>query len=236
MHEVITDRDLANSDLKALKKRISKCILSDSKTPGGAMTSGAYALAEILSQPKTWDACFEFMAQEKIGSKNLRNDFRKRKWIFVGCGSSYYLRCAAASMTSLTDRRARAIPASEVLLYPELALGEMKDTLPVLISRSGRTSEVLRAAQIFKERGIETLAITCSTGQPLEEHGGQTLVLSPADEQSLVMTRSFTSMLLAMQALAATIGGDKSFSMRSSRCRMRRSGRCTMFRSECESS
>ena len=176
------------------------------------MTSGAYALAEILSQPKTWNACFEFMAKENW-LEELKERFRnKREWIFVGCGSSYYLAtCAAASMTSLTDRRARAIPASEVLLYPDLALGEMKDTLPVLISRSGRTSEVLRAAQVFRERGIETLAITCSTGQPLEELADRTLVLSPADEQSLVMTRSFTSMLLALQAIAATIGGRAEF-------------------------
>jgi glucosamine--fructose-6-phosphate aminotransferase (isomerizing) len=83
--------------------------------------------------------------------------------------------------------------------------------VPVLVSRSGKTSEVLRAAQIFKDRGIETLAITCSAGQVLEEMASTTILLSPADEQSTVMTRSFTSMLLTMQALAATVADDKPF-------------------------
>jgi glucosamine--fructose-6-phosphate aminotransferase (isomerizing) len=188
--------------------------LSDPKDnrAGGATTSGAYALAEILSQPKTWDACFELLAKERRLEAVKQRFQDKRDWVFVGCGSSYYVAlAAAASMSSLTDRRARAVPASEVLLYPELTLGEDKDMVPVLISRSGKTSEVLQAAQVFKDRGIDTLAISCSTGQPLEQMASTTLLLSPADEQSTVMTRSFTSMLLALQALAATLAGNKSF-------------------------
>ena len=182
------------------------------KLGGGKTTSGAYALAEILSQPKTWDACLERLARDRR-LEDVKERFQeKRDWLFVGCGSSYYISLTgAASMNLLTGVRARAVAASEVLLYPEITLGDTSQMVPVLISRSGRTSEVLRVAQVFKERGIETLAITCATGQPLEQLASTTILLSAADERSMVMTRSFTSMLLAIQALAGTIAQNSGF-------------------------
>jgi glucosamine--fructose-6-phosphate aminotransferase (isomerizing) len=112
-------------------------------------------------------------------------------------------------MTSLTGRAARAVPASEVLLYPEIVLSAA-EIVPVLISRSGQTSEVLKAAELLKDRGIHTLAISCTEGQPLEKLATLTLTL-PADEKSTVMTRSFTSMLLALQYLAGRLAENDSF-------------------------
>ncbi|MGH9643993.1 MAG: SIS domain-containing protein, partial [Terriglobales bacterium] len=132
------------------------------------------------------------------------------EWLFIGCGSSYYVAlAAAATMKSLTGKAARAIPASELLLYPELVLSAGA-CVPVLISRSGQTSEVLKAAEILKERKIPSVAVSCVNGQALENLATITIVL-PADEQSTVMTRSFTSMLLALQFLAGRIGGSEAF-------------------------
>lgn len=185
--------------------------MSDSKQDrsGTGTTSGAYALAEILSQPASWEACLDLL-EKQSDLKRAADRFKASKeWVFVGCGSSYYIALAAAATMSLVSgARARAVPASEVLLYPELSLGRSKDLVPVLISRSGRTSEVLKAAEVLKARGIETLAITCTPGEALERMASATLVLSPANERSTVMTRSFTSMLIALQALAATIAED----------------------------
>jgi glutamine---fructose-6-phosphate transaminase (isomerizing) len=79
--------------------------------------------------------------------------------------------------------------------------------VPVLISRSGRTSEVLRAGKYLAEQvGVETLAITCD-GNELQDLANWTIRL-PVREQSPVMTGSFTSMLLALQYLAAAIVDD----------------------------
>jgi len=175
-------------------------------------SAGSHSLAEILSQPECWSKCLD----ELRSSKKLE-EVRERfagvsEWLFVGCGSSYYVAlAAAASMTTLTGQRAQAVPASEVLLHPELVLASFKSYLPVLISRSGRTSEVLRAAELFKSRGVPTLAITCTTGEGLEKSATATIVLPAADEKSTVMTRSFTSMLLTLQNLAAMMGGNSGF-------------------------
>jgi glucosamine--fructose-6-phosphate aminotransferase (isomerizing) len=132
------------------------------------------------------------------------------EWVFVGCGTSYYLAIAAASAFNHVGLPARAIPASELLLYPALVLPGNRDCIPVMISRSGRTSEVVRAARwLEKERGVRTIAITCANGQPLESECSLALKLLDADEQSTVMTRSFTSMLLGLQYLAATVANDE---------------------------
>ena len=171
-------------------------------------TLGAYTLAEILSQPRCWADCLKRFASQGALDE-IKNRFANSpEWVFVGCGSSYYIAlAAAASWTAITGTRARAVPASEILLFRDLALGGTKDFVPVLISRSGRTSEVLRTAQLFNEKRVPTLAISCAPNQKLESMATVSIVLPEADEQSTVMTRSFTSMLLCLQSLAASLTG-----------------------------
>ena len=173
-------------------------------------TEGVHTIAEILSEPQTWTQCLSELLDSgqlaKINEKLNKNV----EWIFVGCGSSFYLaQIAASSWSILTGIPARAIPASEILLFPELFPAPCQ---PVFISRSGRTSEIVEAAQYAEsDLGIQSLAITCGIGTPIEEICSNVIRLSPADEKSTVMTRSFTSMLLALQALAADRASSKSF-------------------------
>ncbi len=53
--------------------------------------------------------------------------------------------------------------------------------------------------------------MTCTADQPLQEITTRTLVLLPAHEESTVMTRSFSSMLLALQYTAAWMAEDDAF-------------------------
>ena len=173
---------------------------------------GAHSLDEILSQPQCWTASLEDLQQKKTLHSIAKRFARAAEWLFIGCGSSYYVALsAAATMTRLTGLRSRALPASEVLLYPDVVPAGAGNCVPVLISRSGLTSEVIAVSEILKSRGIPTLAITCATGQTLEEGASETILLARADEKSTVMTRSFSSMLLTLQALAAVIAGDSGF-------------------------
>jgi glutamine---fructose-6-phosphate transaminase (isomerizing) len=173
---------------------------------------GQHTLSEIFSQPQCWTACLTKLA----GSAELRAATQLARsgaeWIFVGCGTSYYLAQAAAASFNYLELSARAVPASELLLYPALTLQGGRDYIPVVISRSGRTSEAVRVAETLeKERNLRTIGITCADGQPLEAACSVTLKLLDADEQSTVMTRSFTSMLLGLQYLAATAAGNELF-------------------------
>jgi glucosamine--fructose-6-phosphate aminotransferase (isomerizing) len=175
-------------------------------------TRGDHSLAEILSQPQFWGRSLEALEREGLLAE-IRKPFRSAtEWLFVGCGSSYYLALsAAASWSAITGMRARAIPASELLLFPELVLAGTGAVAAVAISRSGRTSETVRAAEVLeRDKNIRVLAVTGTPDQPLEQVATATLPLLFSDEQSTVMTRSFTSMLLGLQYFAACHADDRS--------------------------
>lgn len=176
-------------------------------------TAGKHTQAEILSQPQCWRECFRALDEQDDLGRIAKQFPAQPDWLFIGCGTSYYIAlAAAASWTRITGLRARAAPASDLMLYPDLILSGDSRCQPVLISRSGHTSEVLKAAEFLELReNIRTLAISCTTHQPLEEISTTTLYMLPADEQSTVMTRSFTSMLLGLQALAATYAEQADF-------------------------
>jgi len=173
---------------------------------------GEHTLREIFSQPQSWSACLAKLES----STDLRAAHQLARpgaeWIFVGCGTSYYLAQAAASSFNHLKLPARAVPGSDLLMYPSLTLQAGRDYIPVVISRSGRTSEAVRVAQMLEKKlNIRTIAITCASGQPLEPACSVTLKFFDADEQSTVMTRSFTSMLMGLQYLAATVAGEDVF-------------------------
>lgn len=170
-----------------------------------------YTLDEIFSQPECWSDCLRQLAASRELQQAVQIAAPGAEWMFTGCGSSFYLAQAAAATFNHLGLAARAVPASELLLFPKLAMPAGRKCLPVMISRSGLTSEVLRATRILENEGIRTVAITCAPGQPLESLSTVTLKMYAADEKSTVMTRSFTSMLLGLQYLGATVAGDKAF-------------------------
>ena len=177
-----------------------------------APSLGVNTRKELLSQPETWQACFRQFEESKQLSKLAAEIPADKECLFIGCGSSYYVsQAAAVSWQMITGRLARAIPASELLLFPDLVLHDPGRVLPVLVSRSGVSSEVVQAAEYLeKKRNIRTLGISCGEHKPLDETCSQTLYVLPADEQSVVMTRSFSSMLAGAQALAAQVVGSAS--------------------------
>jgi glutamine---fructose-6-phosphate transaminase (isomerizing) len=168
---------------------------------------------EMLSQGEVWQQVLREIGQSAAVEKILATQSKRKEWLFVGCGSSFYLAQAAAnSWTLLTGQRARALPASEVLLFPQLVQFDREGAQAVVISRSGKTSETLRAAKALSgEMSVPTIGLTCAQNSELEQACESTIVLQAADEKSMVMTRSFTSMLLSLQFLAARWAGNAQF-------------------------
>jgi glucosamine--fructose-6-phosphate aminotransferase (isomerizing) len=162
-------------------------------------------LNEILSQPVVWQAALAELKQSALTGTILEQTKARTEWLFLGCGTSFYLaEAAASSWTVLTGQRARALPASELLLFTDLAYAKVSGLQSVIISRSGCTSEAVRAANLLsRQLLVPTLGITCTADSALERACDHTIRISAANEKSLVMTRSFSTMLLALQHLAA---------------------------------
>jgi glucosamine--fructose-6-phosphate aminotransferase (isomerizing) len=180
----------------------------------GLPVRSTHTLSEILSQPDVWRSCMRDLSGSAAFQSILRKSSSRKEWIFVGCGTSFYLaEAAAGSWSMLTGQPARALPASDLLLFPRLAQLEAKDLQIVVISRSGRTSEAVRVAELLSQKySLPTLGVTCASNSELSKACELTLVLSAADEKSMVMTRSFTSLLLGLLHLATSNGDGRAFS------------------------
>jgi glutamine---fructose-6-phosphate transaminase (isomerizing) len=175
------------------------------------MQKDVKTLAEIKSQPAVWQQCLK-----DLGATNLHRLAEGRspsdvEWVFIGCGTSFYLaQASACSFSSLLKVSAKAVPASEVLFNHHLVFPKgAASYYPVLISRSGHTSEVLRVAEMLKAQNVPFLAVTCD-GRELESMTDRVLKMH-VEEKSTVMTSSFTSMLLGLQFLAATLAANAEF-------------------------
>ena len=128
--------------------------------------------------------------------------------IFTGCGTSLYLAQTAAHVfSSYNNTAAKAVPCSELYLFPETFVSGRK-VLVLPITRKSYTTEVRMA--IDKVRSfpdVKTLAITCDQDSSLYN---DYMILSPnADEKSVIMTGSFTSMVYLSVILAMYAGGEK---------------------------
>ena len=79
------------------------------------MQNGEKTLQEIYDQPGAWNRCLTVLEGADLGTLTEGKDFHTHEWLFIRCGTSYYLaQAAAASLATLTGLPARALPASEV--------------------------------------------------------------------------------------------------------------------------
>lgn len=167
------------------------------------MKTGQFTQQEIYSQPEAWQDALAVI--EKLSNKLksiLSNDYAQT--IFTGCGSTYYLSLAAAALfQEMTGRVARAVPAGELFLNPRVSLTNGK-TLLVAVSRSGSTSETVRAVEQFKkEKRGPVIVITNYGDQPLASLAEMPVIIEKGQEESVAQTRSFASMYVAATAIAA---------------------------------
>lgn len=157
-----------------------------------------------------WDKAVGAFRRQLDAVKSLWDDGGYDRVLFTGCGSTHYLAQAAAALfQQLTGVSARAYPASEIALMPDLVL--LPDTNPLLItiSRSGETTETVEAMRVFRERtGSPVIAVTCASASTLALQADISIAIDEAQEISLAQTRSFASMLIAVEAAAAALSGQ----------------------------
>lgn len=169
---------------------------------------------EIRSQPEAWAQALEMAGKApRIDTGNYD------QIVFTGCGSTYYLSLTAAAFCQvITGQISQAVPASELLLYPHTVLRQPaephKRTLLVAISRSGTTTETIRAVENFKHEQYGDVVVITNNETTLSRYADLNLVIPGGQEESVAQTRSFASMLVAATALFARLAGrDELYSM-----------------------
>lgn len=135
---------------------------------------------------------------------------KKRCW-FIGCGSSHTVGKSAASMMLLRcGIDAYAVAAGDMLLRFQRYEKALADSVVVFMSRSGCTSEVLKAAgQIRESTNASCISICARENSALDEFCHLNIHIPWAFDESVCQTRTVGSIYACLAAMTALISGDK---------------------------
>ncbi|MGC8876367.1 SIS domain-containing protein [Thermus sp.] len=149
-------------------------------------------LEEILASGEAWREALDLA--DRVG-------LPKGPTLFLGSGSSYFLAQVAAHLARQRGKDALALPSGEAMLFPEGLRGWEQ---VVGISRSGETTELLQAVRAL---GLPAWLLTTRDSGPGHHLFAQVVVLSRAEEEAIVQTRSFSSALVyVLRALTGEEG------------------------------
>jgi len=130
----------------------------------------------------------------------------------LGCGSSYSLAKSMATMTRMhTGISAVALAGGDLLIHAERYAASLEGCLLVAVSRSGSTSEILRAVEILKTLGCGfTLGVlTCVEDSPLSRIGDVVLEMPWAFDNSVCQTRTVSCLYFAYAYGLAVLNKDE---------------------------
>lgn len=147
-----------------------------------------YVDHEIATQPENWRRAAAMAASvaEKLPARGERV-------AFSGCGTSWFMSMAAASLNEQ-----RGWGEADAATSSEFLHSRRYDRV-VTISRSGTTTEVVDLLRRLKG-GPRTTVITAVPASPVTEHADDVLCLDFVDEQSVVQTRFATTVLALIRA------------------------------------
>jgi tagatose-6-phosphate ketose/aldose isomerase len=158
-----------------------------------------YTLQEILQQPLLWPTTVARVGAASA-QLNLGRRLARACVLLTGAGSSAYAAAAVAPAWPC----ATAIPTTDLLLDAERYLDDVRAV--VSLARSGDSPE--SAAVVERVRALNPqilqLAITCNNDSSLAQTGLDGLIVldERTNDRSLVMTGSFSNLVLAGLSLA----------------------------------
>jgi tagatose-6-phosphate ketose/aldose isomerase len=168
-----------------------------------------HTLREIAQQPVTWLETADRLCEH--GAAIAQSLDGVESVVLTGSGSSIYAaECIAPALQRALGRPVSAVPAGLILTHPETCLPPAGSFLVVSLARSGNSPESRAAVDWLLETRptARHLLITCnSEGALATSYAGRrevrTIVLDEkTNDRSLVMTSSFTNLVLAGLALA----------------------------------
>jgi len=113
---------------------------------------GYQCYEDIKTQAVAWRAA---LAAVDSLAEDLAAFFAERpsELLFAACGSPYYLGLANAALwRERLNLRTTVVPSSEIMLFRDTVLPPMGRPILFTASRSGETTETVRAAEAFAER------------------------------------------------------------------------------------
>jgi tagatose-6-phosphate ketose/aldose isomerase len=172
-----------------------------------------HTLREICQQPGTWlETAARVTSHLALVEATLDDAGASRGQgaiVLTGSGSSLYAgQCVALPLQQVLRVPVSAVPAGQLLTHPESSLPPSGPYAVVSFARSGNSPESRAVVDsLLAERRACHLVLTCNGHGALATHyqsvpGVRTIVLDEAtNDKGLVMTSSFTNMVLAGRLL-----------------------------------
>ncbi|MEM2135786.1 MAG: SIS domain-containing protein [Candidatus Jordarchaeaceae archaeon] len=158
-----------------------------------------YMLRETYEQP---DALRRTLLEEENIEKVARILSEKEyRFYLFGCGSSHYIcLCGKSALETFAEVDAYVTPSSEFYEYPP---PQAKSPAVALgVSRSGETTETVRAISKANQLGALTVSITNTRESSMARNSKLAITVNAGEEKSVIMTKTFTTQVYALQLLA----------------------------------
>ena len=174
-----------------------------------------HTLKEILQQPETWRVTGE-QVQAALGTLKATVQ-GKGAVVLTGSGSSEFVgECCRPIIQNGSGITTQVIGSGDLLTHGVSRLPVQRPALMVSFARSGDSPESVGALSLVQslDPAIQHLVITCNrNGQLATKYASddkvKVVVLDErTNDHSLVMTSSFTNMVLAASALGMLDAGD----------------------------
>lgn len=167
-----------------------------------------YTEKEIMTQHEALEATYRYFENRKQEIQQFFSDKKCKKFMIMGCGSSYMLAKSGQKLfCSYEDTSALAVAGGDFLLNPGAYDAYVKDSVLVCLSRSGKTTEIIRSVQYVKEKyGCPVVSVSMEKENSLLPYSDLDLVMEWCYDKSVCQTRSVTNLYLAMLMLTAYYG------------------------------
>lgn len=160
---------------------------------------------EIMDTPQALERTCDYFKDREDALHKFFTRCTTRKFTFLGCGSSFMLAKGAAELfRSFPETSACAVPAGDYLTDPLFWREAVRDSIVVALTRSGRTSEIVRAVRSIRESlACPVVSLSMTAGNDLSPLSDLELTMDWCYDRSVCQTRTVTNLYTATLLLAA---------------------------------
>ena len=164
---------------------------------------------EILDTPNALARTCAYFDESSGRIRAFFANHPEKRFVFFGCGSSYMLAKGAATLFgSFPGTSASAIAGGDYVVDPEFWKETVRGSIVVSLSRSGRTSEMVKAMKDIKASlGCPIISVSMEPDNDIDPVSDLSLTMDWCYDRSVCQTRTVANLYAASLLLAAEYSG-----------------------------
>lgn len=165
---------------------------------------------EIMEQHIALEETFCYFKERREKIKEFFQKHPLKKFLFLGCGSSYMLaKTGQRKFAACRGTAASAVAGGDYLVNKEFYEETAKESIVVVLSRSGQTTEIVESVKDIREKyHTPVISISAKAENPLTAYSDLNLILDWCYDKSVSQTRTVTNLYMAVLLLAAIYEDD----------------------------